>query len=142
VLVQAIESAARDERNDSFRQLFGIEDEDLLFDFECCLLKTLLLKGHMYVTERSMYFKAVVTDQIREGPPLVRGYLDKKHRRRAVGPDRWGRRYFLLEKDTLSIFKDENADKPSGVIPIKLVVSVRGLGKKKKNINNNIYIII
>ena len=132
-LGMALQAAERGEKEDVFALKFGLSGSDrLIMDFPCSLMRGIMLQGHMYITNRLLCFDAVVTDKLREGPAVLRGYLEKHKKKSKLGLTQWTTRYFTLEEDVLMYAKDEKAKTTKGIVPLQFITHVRTVEAAKK----------
>ncbi|KZF21882.1 glycosyltransferase family 1 protein [Xylona heveae TC161] len=104
---------------EGLRRIFGYEDpEEVLAEYPCWLLQSVLLQGYLYITRRHICFYAYLP---KKSDVVVRsGHLSKRDRGRPT----YQRYWFVLKGDVLSYY-DEPVDIyfPSGNIDLRYGIS-------------------
>ncbi|KAI9680744.1 MAG: Sterol 3-beta-glucosyltransferase [Caeruleum heppii] len=94
------------------------EPEEVVAEYPCWLLKTVLLQGYMYITSKHINFYAYLPKK--SNITAKSGYLCKRGRQNP----RYNRYWFALKGDVLSYFADpSNLYFPSGNIDLRYGVS-------------------
>lgn len=105
--------------NEKLRQQLGIDEDDkLVADYPCWLLKEILLQGHLYLTSRHISFFAYLPRI--QSSTLKSGSLQKKSRRPTGGFSRY---WFVLRQEAFSYYNSaSDLYFPSGVIDLRYAV--------------------
>ncbi|OBT79468.1 hypothetical protein VF21_02015 [Pseudogymnoascus sp. 05NY08] len=108
-------------------EIFEFESPELVIDeYPCWLMKSVLLQGYMYLTEKHICFYAYLPKKSNE---IVKsGYLSK----RGLKNPKYNRYWFSLQGDVLSYYTDPS-DKyfPSGNIDLRYGISASVVDKEK-----------
>lgn len=100
--------------------------EDVIEEYPCWLLKSVLLQGYMYITSRHICFYAYLPKKSNE--VLKSGYLSKSGRRNP----KFNRYWFRLKGDVLSYYTDpSDLYFPSGNIDLRYGISANIVDKDK-----------
>lgn len=118
--------------NDKLRQQLGIaEDDTLIGDYPCWLLKEILLQGHLYLTTRHVCFFAFLPRI--QSTVIKSGSLQKKNRRPGGG---YGRYWFILRREAFSYYNSaSDLYFPSGVIDLRYAIKAMLINKDKDQTN-------
>lgn len=97
------------------KQIFGFEkQENILAEYQCWLVQSVLLQGHMYVTERHICFYAYLPKKSHS--VIKSGYLSKRGRQNP----KYSRYWCALKGDVLSYYLDpSNLYFPSGHVDLR-----------------------
>ncbi|CZS97997.1 probable Sterol 3-beta-glucosyltransferase [Rhynchosporium agropyri] len=111
-------------------QLMDIFDfeaaEDVIEEYPCWLLKSVLLQGYMYITTRHICFYAYLPKKSNE--VVKSGYLSKSGRRNP----KYNRYWFRLKDDVLAYYSDpSDLYFPSGNIDLRYGISANVVEKEK-----------
>ncbi|KAI6708439.1 hypothetical protein JHW43_009028 [Diplocarpon mali] len=100
--------------------------EDVIEEYPCWLLKSVLLQGYMYITTRHICFYAYLPKKSNE--VVKSGYLSKSGRRNP----KYNRYWFRLKDDVLSYYSDpSDLYFPSGNIDLRYGISATVVDKEK-----------
>ncbi|KAF2743903.1 glycosyltransferase family 1 protein [Sporormia fimetaria CBS 119925] len=107
------------------QQIFGFDDvEEVIADYPCWLLQSLLLQGYMYITQQHICFFAYLPKK----HSSKTGYLSKR------GQTKYNRYWFVLKDDVLSYCEDpQEKYKPRGLIRLEDAVSATIIDFKDKD---------
>ena len=109
-------------------EIFGFEEpEDVLAEYPCWLLQTLLLQGFLYVTTRHICFYAYLP---RKSTVIAKsGYLSK----RGKSNPKFDRCWFVLKGDVLAYYSDPSEKYfPKGRIDLRYAISASLSDHKQK----------
>ena len=110
-------------------EIFGFEEpEDVIAEYPCWLLQTLLLQGYLYVTTRHICFYAYLP---RKSTIIAKsGYLSKKGK----SNPRFHRLWFVLKGDVLSYYANPSEKYfPTGNIDLRYAISASFSDNKEKS---------
>ncbi|KUJ14792.1 sterol 3-beta-glucosyltransferase [Mollisia scopiformis] len=100
--------------------------EDVIEEYPCWLLKSVLLQGYMYITTKHICFYAYLPKKSNE--VVKSGYLAKSGRRNP----KYNRYWFRLKGDVLSYYSDpSDLYFPSGNIDLRYGISANVVDKEK-----------
>ncbi|KAL3426134.1 udp-glucose:sterol glycosyltransferase [Phlyctema vagabunda] len=100
--------------------------EEVIEEYPCWLLKSVLLQGYMYVTSKHICFYAYLPKKSNE--VVKSGYLSKSGRRNP----KYNRYWFRLKGDVLSYYADpSDLYFPSGNIDLRYGISANVVDKEK-----------
>lgn len=100
--------------------------EDVIEEYPCWLLKSVLLQGYMYITTKHICFYAYLPKKSNE--VVKSGYLSKSGRRNP----KYNRYWFRLKDDVLSYYSDpSDLYFPSGNIDLRYGISANVAEKEK-----------
>ena len=109
-------------------EIFAFEEpEEVIAEYPCWLLQTLLLQGYLYVTTRHICFYAYLP---RKSTVIAKsGYLSKKAR----SHPRFNRLWFVLKGDVLSYYANPSEKYfPNGNIDLRYAISASLSDHKEK----------
>ncbi|KAH6721187.1 sterol 3-beta-glucosyltransferase [Leptodontidium sp. MPI-SDFR-AT-0119] len=129
---QVKEGALAEEQSSSSlaKQLMDIFEfetaEDVIEEYPCWLLKSVLLQGYMYITTKHICFYAYLPKKSNE--VVKSGYLSKSGRRNP----KYNRYWFRLKDDVLAYYSDpSDLYFPSGNIDLRYGISANVADKEK-----------
>ncbi|KAI9049401.1 hypothetical protein LZ554_006435 [Drepanopeziza brunnea f. sp. 'monogermtubi'] len=100
--------------------------EDVIEEYQCWLLKSVLLQGYMYITTKHICFYAYLPKKSNE--VVKSGYLSKSGKRNP----KYNRYWFRLKDDVLSYYSDpSDLYFPSGNIDLRYGISATVADKEK-----------
>ena len=110
------------------KEIFGFETaEDVLSEYPCWLLQSVLLQGYMYITQGHVCFYAYLPK--RSSVVAKSGYLSKKGKQ----SPKYSRYWFTLKGDVVSYYTDpSNLYFPAGNIDLRYGVSACLVDAKEK----------
>ncbi|KAF4628027.1 hypothetical protein G7Y89_g10127 [Cudoniella acicularis] len=108
-------------------QIFNFEKaEDVIEEYPCWLLKSVLLQGYMYITTKHICFYAYLPKKSNE--VVKSGYLSKSGKRNP----KFNRYWFRLKGDVLSYYSDpSDLYFPAGNIDLRYGISANIVDKEK-----------
>ena len=109
-------------------EIFGFEEpEDVIAEYPCWLLQTLLLQGYLYVTTRHICFYAYLP---RKSTVIAKsGYLSKKGK----SNPRFNRLWFVLKGDVVSYYANPSEKYfPAGNIDLRYAISASLSDQKER----------
>ncbi|KAI9809619.1 MAG: hypothetical protein M1825_000051 [Sarcosagium campestre] len=109
-------------------EIFEFEKpEDVISEYPCWLLKSVLLQGYMYITTNHICFYAYLPKK--SNTVVKSGYLSKRGRQNP----KFNRYWFALKGDVLSYYVDQsNLYFPSGNIDLRYGISASIIESKEK----------
>ena len=119
-------------------EIFGFEEpEDVIAEYPCWLLQTLLLQGYLYVTTKHICFYAYLP---RKSTIIAKsGYLSKKGK----SNPRFNRLWFVLKGDVLSYYANPSEKYfPTGNIDLRYAISASLSEHKEKGKDNAYFTIV
>ncbi|KAF1816269.1 UDP-Glycosyltransferase/glycogen phosphorylase [Eremomyces bilateralis CBS 781.70] len=104
---------------DRLMEIFGFESpEEVISEYPCWLLQSVLLQGYMYITQHHICFYAYLPK--RDSVIAKSGYLSKRGRQNP----RYNRYWFQLRGDVLSYYTDQSQPYfPAGNIDLRYGIS-------------------
>ncbi|KAI9641319.1 Sterol 3-beta-glucosyltransferase [Ciborinia camelliae] len=118
---------SQDSLPERLMEIFKFESpEDVIEEYPCWLMKSVLLQGYMYITTKHICFYAYLPKKTNE--VVKSGYLSKSGQRNP----KFNRYWFRLKDDVLSYYKDpSDLYFPSGNIDLRYGISASVADKEK-----------
>lgn len=109
-------------------EIFGFENpEEVVSEYPCWLLQSVLLQGYLYITEKHLCFYAYLPKK--SNVVAKSGYLSKRGRQHL----RYHRYWFTLKGDVMSYYNDpSDLYFPSGNIDLRYGISAKPADNKDK----------
>ncbi|KAL8345659.1 hypothetical protein RB601_005620 [Gaeumannomyces tritici] len=113
------------------KQIFEFDViEDVIEEYPCWLLQSVLLQGYMYITKNHICFYAYLPKKANE--VAKSGYLSKSGKRNP----KYNRYWFRLKGDVMAYYRDpSNLYFPSGQIDLRYGISASVTDKDKEGVN-------
>ncbi|ROT37801.1 hypothetical protein SODALDRAFT_324300 [Sodiomyces alkalinus F11] len=106
------------------------EPEEVIEEYPCWLLQTVLLQGYMYITARHVCFYAYLPKKANE--VVKSGYLSKSGKRNPT----YNRYWFRLKGDVLAYYRESsNLYFPSGQVDLRYGISASITDKDKEGLH-------
>ncbi|KAF2195481.1 glycosyltransferase family 1 protein [Zopfia rhizophila CBS 207.26] len=118
------------------QQIFEFEDlEDVISEYPCWLLQSILLQGYMYVTQKHICFYAYIPKKHHDVSKT--GYLFKR------GRSKYNRYWFILRGDILSYYTNPtDLYFPRNRINLQYAISAGVLESKEKGKDDTTFMVI
>lgn len=117
------------------QQIFELDDlEEVISEYPCWLLQSILLQGYMYITQKHICFYAYISKKHHDVSKT--GYLFKR------GRSKYNRYWFILRGDVLSYYTNPaELYFPRNRINLQYAVSAEILDGKKQNEEETIFTV-
>ncbi|KAF7784577.1 CAZyme family GT1 [Agaricus bisporus var. burnettii] len=124
--MSTIRSHRRTRLAEKLRDVFELEGiQEVLAEMPCCLLRSVLLQGYIYLTNSYLCFFAHMPS--REDQVLKSGSLNKRTQRTKRSLKHW----FILKNDVLSWYQTSSDPYfPRGIIDLRYAISCEPVGEK------------
>ncbi|KAI1332439.1 glycosyltransferase family 1 protein [Xylariaceae sp. FL0255] len=116
---------------EKLREIFGFDSaEEVIEEYPCWLLQSVLLQGYLYITSKHICFYAYLPKKSQN--VAKSGYLAKSGKRNP----KYSRFWFRLKGDVLAYYRDaSNLYFPHGQIDLRYAISVTVTDKDKDAVN-------
>ncbi|KAF2739361.1 sterol 3-beta-glucosyltransferase [Polyplosphaeria fusca] len=117
------------------QQIFEFEEvEDVISEYPCWLLQSILLQGYMYITQKHICFYAYIPKKHHDVSKT--GYISKR------GRSKYNRYWFILKGDVLAYFTNpQELYFPRNRINLQYAVTAEVLESKDKNKDETTFMV-